>query len=1120
MANPFDNPNRCPDCGTPIPEDSTHGLCPKCLLSASADSAPVPSTEEPKNQRTEEPPSHDPDATIPLDPTKTVAAPKSDAPRAPEELQALFPDLEIIELLGAGGMGAVYKARQPRLDRLVALKVLTCPPEHYDNFALRFEREAQTLARLNHPNIVTIYDFGELKTGRDERPARPPTPEDGPDSIFYFIMEFVDGADLNDLIKTGDLTPEQALRIVPQICDALQYAHDEGITHRDIKPANILMGKRGKVRIADFGLAKLIGGETPDDENPLVSGLTVTGTTMGTPHYMAPEQWEAPEKVDHRADIYSLGVVFYEMLTGERPAGAFKPPSKKTEAIDKRLDDVVLKAMEKDPEDRYQRATEVKDDVTVVTTTKPRSSFFKHSHSKAPNPHRRLLIAASLILALAAGAYLLSPLNHFIKDYLTTTITNNEEQVSESPTPEATSSGLTGTNTATGIMPAFPLPRPQRPGDPGKLITLSSGDDLQSKPTGLADLPNDLDDVVAITLSNNFGKTSGDDPDIPSQHALALHDDGTVTAWGRNTHGETDIPKDLKNCVAIAVGQKHSVALHGDGTVTAWGDVEEQIEEIKTWKDVVAIAAAPGRTMGLTTGGTILAAAQKERGFKVPSDLQGSATSIAAGGKLCLAILDDGTVRSWGESDILDVSSLHRATDVRAAFIADVAGRTFTVDSKGNLTAHFPNTDANNSRPNLGEFTGITNVISTINLGNNVGAFSSTENRWHFWGNSRWNGKTNQAKLEKLGTPERIAFLSPNTLLVIVTQPNAAEPIDLLATIDPSIHKIGPNQWIPGPQGFTSTSGRFGMLVPPVDIPSSYDLELRALPRQQMAVTFPVGKNAATLVLNKIIVSPSVGGFENIDGMSVSDPKNPATFSPTPIATGEESEVLLRIREKDDGIFSIEAFHEGEPLTSWEGDPSRLSTVPHWTVPSPHRVGLGASYVGEKQSTYLSAILRPVGPQAVIAQQALAYPTDEAAFRAWLEDKILTYAQPWDGKEEGLFWFDANKMHWRRTKGTRSTSSTGSWDFRVPKPGVVEFNAWSGKGKVQYHSLTFSPDGDSYEWRAPNGKRNAPISPIRTDLSRPGRLHATGTQADGSPIDLSLAEGIDDFVQIARLDEH
>jgi hypothetical protein len=238
-------------------------------------------------------------------------------------------------------MGAVYRAKQRGLDRVVALKILP-PLEGVANFASRFTREARSLARLNHPSIVTVHDFGQA----------------GP--FYYFVMEFVDGTNLRHLIQHRHLRPNEALAIVPQICDALQYAHDEGVVHRDIKPENILMDKKGRVKIADFGLAKLLG-QAPADFQ-----ITGSGQVMGTPHYMAPEQFEKPLEVDHRADIYALGVVFYEMLTGEVPMGRFQVPSEKVQ-IDVRLDEVVLRTLEREPARRYQRVSDVKSQVESIT---------------------------------------------------------------------------------------------------------------------------------------------------------------------------------------------------------------------------------------------------------------------------------------------------------------------------------------------------------------------------------------------------------------------------------------------------------------------------------------------------------------------------------------------------------------------------------------------------------------------------------------------------------------------------------------------------------------------------------------------------------------------------------
>ncbi len=165
------------------------------------------------------------------------------------------------------------------------------------------------------------------------------------DGLFFIVMEYVDGVNLRQTIRSGKLTPKEALAIVPQICEALQYAHDEGVVHRDIKPENILIDKKGRVKIADFGLAKLLGRESKDH------ALTATNHVMGTVRYMAPEQMEGSRSVDHRADIYSLGVVLYEMLTGELPLGRFAPPSEKVQ-IDVRLDEVVFRSLERTPERR------------------------------------------------------------------------------------------------------------------------------------------------------------------------------------------------------------------------------------------------------------------------------------------------------------------------------------------------------------------------------------------------------------------------------------------------------------------------------------------------------------------------------------------------------------------------------------------------------------------------------------------------------------------------------------------------------------------------------------------------------------------------------------------------
>ena len=312
--------HQCVRCGATRPSEGRGGLCPACLLEQGLAGASIPATGTGASPRTN------------LEPF---------VPPVPAALAEFFPQLEILELLGRGGMGAVYKARQPHLDRIVALKVLPPEPGRDSTFADRFSREARALAKLNHPGIVTIFDFG--RTG----------------DYYYFLMEFVDGVDLRRLILDGNLSPVEALKIVPQLCDALQYAHEEGVVHRDIKPENVLVDRKGRVKVADFGLAKLLNADGDTDR------LTGTRQVMGTWRYMAPEQLDNPLGVDHRADIYALGVVFYELLTGELPIGRFAVPSEKAK-VDARLDDVVLKALESEPERRYQHVSEVRSQLDEI----------------------------------------------------------------------------------------------------------------------------------------------------------------------------------------------------------------------------------------------------------------------------------------------------------------------------------------------------------------------------------------------------------------------------------------------------------------------------------------------------------------------------------------------------------------------------------------------------------------------------------------------------------------------------------------------------------------------------------------------------------------------------------
>lgn len=352
----------CPNCGLILAANAPRGLCPGCLFKRALESQGAAGGD---------------------------SSPLRDAPPTPEELAPYFPDLDILRFVGRGGMGMVYQARQKPLDRMVALKILLPKIAGDRAFAERFTREARTMALLGHPHIVTVYDFGTTTM----------TGSDGQDSpLYYFLMEFVDGLTLRQLIDSQQLAPPQAFAIVPQICEALQYAHDKGVVHRDIKPENILMDRQGIVKIADFGLAKLMGLQGQD------LTLSATGQVLGTLHYMAPEQLERPLEVDHRADIYSLGVVFYQMLTGELPLGRFAPPSQKA-VVDARLDEVVLRALEKEPGRRYQNASALQTQVETIAMS-PSGRALDDTVLTPPSRFRRMMTVKSRVKWIVAVAIL------------------------------------------------------------------------------------------------------------------------------------------------------------------------------------------------------------------------------------------------------------------------------------------------------------------------------------------------------------------------------------------------------------------------------------------------------------------------------------------------------------------------------------------------------------------------------------------------------------------------------------------------------------------------------------------------------------------------------------------
>ena len=269
-----------------------------------------------------------------LEPTVAPPTRQSSTGQSPPPNAPIIPGYELLQVLGKGGMGEVWRARQVSLGRTVAVKLLPPKLASDPEFIARFDKEATALAALSHPNITQIIDRGVAG------------------EHYFFVMEFVPGKSLREVINAGRPAPADALKIALQIARAIEHAHEQQIIHRDLKPENILLDERGHVKVVDFGLAGMRGSQRNVE-------LTATSVAMGTVNYMAPEQRRDAKNVDHRADIYSLGVVLYELLTGELPIGRFKMPSQRVRGLPPELDEVVGQLLETDADARPSKAAEV-----------------------------------------------------------------------------------------------------------------------------------------------------------------------------------------------------------------------------------------------------------------------------------------------------------------------------------------------------------------------------------------------------------------------------------------------------------------------------------------------------------------------------------------------------------------------------------------------------------------------------------------------------------------------------------------------------------------------------------------------------------------------------------------
>ncbi len=279
--------------------------------------------------------------------------------RAPiiEEVEALFPAYDVHALIACGGMGAVYQATQRSLERAVAIKILPREFSTDEAFRTGFEAEAKAMAKLNHPNLIGVYDFGEVA------------------GMLYIVMEYVAGKSLFHSAHGYSLEPAEAIRIVADVCRGLAHAHEHGILHRDIKPANILLDAQAHPKIGDFGLARALESQIEEGEQ-----------IFGTPGYTAPEVIEPPYTFDHRADIFSVGVMLHELLTGKLPDADPRPASHIC-ACNVRFDAVIRKATSPDPHSRYSSALELAAELEKIGASPSRSLLTTGSAAAAGRPY-------------------------------------------------------------------------------------------------------------------------------------------------------------------------------------------------------------------------------------------------------------------------------------------------------------------------------------------------------------------------------------------------------------------------------------------------------------------------------------------------------------------------------------------------------------------------------------------------------------------------------------------------------------------------------------------------------------------------------------------------------------
>ncbi|MEM9281681.1 MAG: family 16 glycoside hydrolase [Verrucomicrobiota bacterium] len=876
-------------------------------------------------------------------------------PPSVEELQALLPQYELESMLGHGGMGAVYKGKQATLQRPVAIKVLPetlIAGDDDHQYVERFKLEARAMANLDHPAIISVFDFGQTTAGH-----------------LYFVMEFIDGMDIEQYIAAsgGQVEPDHAVAIVSHVLDALNYAHSKGIVHRDIKPANVLINSEGRVKIADFGLAKEFGGETAE-----LSGLTMTNMAMGTPDYIAPEALEIGQTPDHRADLYAVGVMLYRMLTGKLPRGMFKLPSEEIRGLDERFDDIIAFAMESDPSGRYQSATQFRSKLdelqsSPVTRMEPqqdtgavspavsgrvlRARKNREANSSAIPPSQPTatpasstksksrigLIAGIGVACLIGGlAFLLinppepeGPLDSFENDTVL-----DAEPVSAPPPISSPKGGTEQPSTLAGDESHWPTG--PHFAQAGRFRAWSSE---ANDPLLQFGALSDIEDVQQVRMLTNqwivltgSGKTLSSNPDYeleniariaPSDqfHVGLITRDGELIAFDDGYEITSSLPDFPSSVVDAFLSPRYGAALLEDGSLSTWGNVLDgdpetgdiewpEIPKLRPHERAIAISASAESLTVKLESGKLLAWTKKGRGtvpreFQVQpvldfASLRGALYAIRATDRKAFG-------RAWakveGSADPLEWDQNFIAWDDGETGVA-------AISELGRIST---NRFYTHSQPELRE------VLSHVQ--------NATPGLFSMHIAAADNKRTRLLCFEPLVLSQIEGQQTPE--LALPPQPGT---FDLISLVDGATDNIRGSWKTEGNSVVRSTKGGPATLRLPFPVAPNFDFEIEFTREDQDAASIlmlPVGETHVQLGLGNYRKNPKgpSSSLSEIDDKI--GPANDTADFARELEVGKAYRIKVRVRTEGKTV-SIEADIDDEPLIRWSGEWERLSPGIAW----------------------------------------------------------------------------------------------------------------------------------------------------------------------------------------------